>query len=104
VIVTFVMALSTSGPANNPSRSASAMIGLSLGASSAVIEGQLTAFEKRAANQIIRHLLGDLHRDIFLRLTGRGTEVCVQTTLEWLNSGFSVARSFTNTSKAAPAT
>ena len=39
------MPVSVSWPANEPSFSASAMNGFSRGASSAVIEGKLTAFE-----------------------------------------------------------
>jgi len=61
--------------ANDPSRSASAMNGLSLGRFFRGDRGKVDRVRNRAANQIIRHLLGDLQRDIFLRLTGRGAEV-----------------------------
>jgi hypothetical protein len=43
VIVTFSIGSSVSWPANEPSPSASAMNGFNFGASSAVIEGKLTA-------------------------------------------------------------
>ena len=69
------MPLSVSWPANEPSFSASAMNGFSRGASSAVIEGKFTALEIAPAQQIVRHLLGDLQRDVLLRLGGRGAEM-----------------------------
>ena len=69
------MPVSVSWPAKEPSFSASATNGLSRGASSAVIEGKLTAFEIAPRKQIVRHLLGDLQRDILLRLGGGGAEM-----------------------------
>ena len=51
------------------------MKGLSRGASSAVIEGKFTAFEIAPLQQIVRHLLGDLQRDVLLRLGGGGAEM-----------------------------
>jgi hypothetical protein len=45
------MPVSVSWPANEPSRSASATNGLSLGASSAVIEGKLTALVMAPVNR-----------------------------------------------------
>ena len=51
------------------------MNGFSFGASSAVIEGKLTAFEIAPRQQIVRHLLGDLQRDVLLRLGGGGAEM-----------------------------
>ena len=58
----------------------------------------------RALDQIVRHLLGDLQRDVFLRLGGRGAEMRRATTFSMPNSGFSVAGSTSNTSMPAPAT
>ena len=48
---TCLMPVSVSCPANEPSFSASAMNGLSLGASSALIEGKLTALEIAPRNR-----------------------------------------------------
>ena len=64
-----------SWPANEPSLPASSTKGLSFGASSALIEGKLTALADGAAQQIIRHLLGDLQRDVLLRFGGGGAEM-----------------------------
>src|SRR5487761_1587826 len=50
--------LSVSWPAKEPSCSASLMYGLS-----------------RAEDEVICHLLGDLHRDVLLRLDGRGAQM-----------------------------
>ena len=47
----------------------------SRGASSAVIEGKLTALEIAPLQQIVRHLLGDLQRHVLLRLGGGGAEM-----------------------------
>jgi len=49
-------------------------------------------------------LLGDLQSDILLRLAGRSAKMRRANHIGMANSGFPVAGSFTNTSKAAPAT
>jgi hypothetical protein len=69
------MPLSVSWPANEPSFSANSMNGFSFGASSAVIDGKVDRVGDRAASQIVRHLLGDLQRDVLLRLGGGGAEM-----------------------------
>ena len=98
------MPVSVSWPANEPSFSASATNGFSFGASSAVIEGKLTALEIAPRKQIVGHLLGDLQRDVLLRFRGRGAEMRRADHVGRPNSGSSVAGSSTNTSNAAPAT
>ena len=40
-----------------------------------MIEGKLTAFEIAPLQQVVRHLLGDLQRDVLLRLGGGGAEM-----------------------------
>ena len=70
-----LMPVSVSWPANEPSFSASAMNGRSRGASSAVIDGKVDGVGDRAAQQVVRHLLGDLQRDVLLRLGGGGAEM-----------------------------
>ena len=69
------MPVSVSCPANEPSFSASAMKGFSRGASSAVIEGKLRALEIAPRQQVVRHLLGHLQRDVLLRFGGGGAEM-----------------------------
>src|SRR5262249_48110561 len=59
--------------------------------------GEVHRVGDRAAQEIIRHLLGDLQRDGLLRLGGGGAEIGGA-------HGIGVAGSSTKTSKAAPAT
>ena len=40
-----------------------------------MIDGKFTAFEIAPLQQIVRHLLGDLQRDVLLRLGGGGAEM-----------------------------
>ena len=70
-----VMPLSVSWPANEPSFSASAMNGSQLRCFFRRDRREVHRVRDRAAQQIIRHLLGDLQRDILLRLGGRSAEV-----------------------------
>ena len=60
--------------------------------------------DDRAGDQEIAHLLGDLERDVLLRLAGRGAEMRRDETSSSPNSGDSLAGSSANTSSAAPAT
>ena len=59
----------------------------------------------RALDQIVGHLLGDLQRDVLLRLAwSRRRDAACTTTFSMPNSALSVAGSTSNTSMPAPAT
>ena len=67
--------------------------------------GEVDRVGDRAAQQIVRHLLGDLQRDVLLRLGGGGAEMRrAHHVGHGRTADCCVAGSSTNTSKAAPAT
>ena len=69
------MPVSVSWPANEPSFSASSTHGFRRGASSARDRGEVHRVGDGAAQQIVGHLLGDLQRDVLLRLGGGRAEM-----------------------------
>ncbi len=99
------MPLSVNWPANEPSFSASAMKGLQPRRFLRGDRGEIHRVRDRAAQQIVRHLLGDLQRDVLLRLGGGGAEMRRADHVGMAEQRDSLfAGSSVNTSKAAPAT
>src|SRR5262245_49483228 len=98
------MPVSVNWPANEPSFSASSMKGRSRGASSAVIDGKLTAFEIAPLSRSSDICSAICNATFSCASVVAAPRCGVHTTLGWPNSGLSVAGSSVNTSKAAPAT
>src|SRR3984957_6968858 len=97
------MPVSVSWPANEPSFSASATNGLSLGAPSAVIEGKFTALVRAPRTRYSAICSAICSATFSCASVVEAPRCGVQTTFGSLNSGLSVAGSVMKTSRAPQA-